>query len=65
MAEKSKTKKRLTNPAKRHRQNVRTFLRVQKRRQKHAQNHGVTVESLGATRWTTVPSSKAQPSFAK
>jgi len=60
MAEKSKTKKRLTNPAKRHRQNQRTYARVTKRRAVHAKNHGVTVESLGARTWVSPPVSKGQ-----
>lgn len=46
------------SPQKRHAQNVRTFTSVQKRRQKHAETHGVTIESLGAKRWTTAPKSK-------
>jgi hypothetical protein len=46
------------SPQRRHAQNVRTFASVQKRRQKHAASHGITVESLGAVRWTTAPKSK-------
>jgi hypothetical protein len=60
MAEKAaKGGKKLVNRGKRHLQNVRTFMSVQKRREKHARNHGVAAESLGARRWTTPPTSKA------
>jgi len=46
------------SPQRRHAQNVRTYASVQRRRQKHAEAHGITVESLGAKRWTTAPKSK-------
>ena len=49
---------RPNNKARRSVQNQRTFRNIQKRRAKHAKSHGVTVESLGARRWTTVPTSK-------
>ena len=56
--------KRRTNPAKRNAQNIRTFQHVQKRRTKHARAHGVKADGqdafIGATRWTTVPTTKAQ-----
>lgn len=47
------------DPKDRHAQNLRTYARVQKRRAVHAKNHGITVESLGATRWTSKPESKS------
>lgn len=60
MAEKAaKGGKRLVNRGKRHLQNLRTFESVQKRRAKHAANHGMKVEDLGATHWITKPVSKA------
>jgi hypothetical protein len=71
MAEKtSKTKKRITNPAKRHRQNMRTYLRVQRARVKHAKNHRFNSvmemeEAMGIKRWTKIPTSKAQSGLMK
>ena len=50
--------KRLVNRGKRHLQTMRTFLSVSKRRAKHAKSHGITVEELGARRWTEAPRSK-------
>jgi hypothetical protein len=47
------------DPARRHRQNMRTFASVQKRREIHAKNHGVTIETLGARRWISQPQSKS------
>lgn len=47
-----------TDPKKRYAQNVRTFQNVQSRRKKHAESHGVTVESLGAKRWVDAPKAK-------
>jgi hypothetical protein len=46
------------SPQRRHAQNLRTFAHVQARRAKHAQTHGVSIESLGAIRWTVAPKSK-------
>lgn len=46
------------SPQRRHAQNLRTFASVQKRRKKHADNHGVTVESLGAKTWVDAPKAK-------
>lgn len=60
MAEqKPKGGKRLVNRAKRHLQNIRTFLSVQKRRAKHAKAHGIPVSAIFAKRWTEPPTSKA------
>lgn len=46
------------SPQRRHAQNMRTYASVQRRRQKHANSHGIKVEDLGAKRWTTPPKSK-------
>ena len=56
--------KRRTSPTKRNAQNIRTFQHIQKRRTKHARAHGVKADGqdafIGATRWTSAPTSKAQ-----
>jgi hypothetical protein len=46
------------NPAKRHAQNVRTFMNVQKRRKKHALAHGMSPSDIKAKTWVSEPTSK-------
>jgi hypothetical protein len=46
--------------AKRNIQNQRTFENIQKRRLKHAKNHGMKIDDLGATYFVTRPTSKNQ-----
>ena len=60
----SKSSKARVAPAKRNRQNQRTFHNVKKRRAVHAKNHGhASVETMekamGIRRWIAPPTSKS------
>ena len=56
---KAKSRQHSHRKGKRNVQNQRTFQNVQTRRKRHADNHGITVADLGATRWTIKPTSKS------
>jgi len=52
------------NPQKRYAQNVRTYNRVQARRKKHAEQHGLKIEQLSARSWLQAPTSKASKAIS-
>lgn len=55
---KAKSRQHGHRKGKRNVQNQRTFQNVQRRRKIHADNHGMEIAALGATRWTTKPTAK-------
>ena len=56
----AKQRQKTRGKAKRNVQNQRTFLNVQRRRKAHVEAHrGMTMNDLGARRWTVKPTAKA------